>query len=93
MESGMAIKATLIIISNSLKILRWFVKNLNQKKNWTTTDTRLEWASAVDDHQSHLEIAKEFEDKLAWESAMAIFAMLVMVWDNSQQKSSIIKVI
>ena len=32
MESGMAIKATLIIISNSLKILRWFVKNLNQKK-------------------------------------------------------------
>lgn len=32
MESGMAIKATLIIISNSLKILRSFVKNLNQKK-------------------------------------------------------------
>lgn len=47
----------------------------------------------MDDHQRHLEIAKEFEDKLARESAMAIFAMLVMVWDNSQQKSSIIKVI
>lgn len=47
----------------------------------------------MDDHQRHLEIAKEFEDKLAWESAMAIFAMLIMAWDNSQQKSSIINVI